>query len=72
MQSALAEPMSPKKYESFFCSELVAAAYKAVGLIPADQACSQFWPVNFTNKQSIEMLNGGKLEAELELRLDQV
>lgn len=56
----------PKQnYESFFCSELLAAAYKACGLISVDKACSQFWPVTFSDKERIDFLKGAKLEPEL-------
>jgi len=31
-------------YESFFCSELVAACYKKMGLLPNTLSASQYWP----------------------------
>ena len=55
------------KYESFFCSELVAAAYKACGLTSKEKACSQYWPVTFSDKQTIDFLGGAKLEVQLRL-----
>lgn len=56
-----------QKYESFFCSELLAAAYKACGLISLEKSCSQFWPVTFSDKERIDFLKGAKLEPELQI-----
>ena len=36
--------------KSYFCSELVASAYKCLGLLPKDISASQYWPGNFSNK----------------------
>ena len=55
------------KYESFFCSELVAAVYKACGLISKEKACSQYWPVTFSDRQAIDFLNGAKLEVQMDV-----
>ncbi|CAD8107007.1 unnamed protein product [Paramecium primaurelia] len=41
--------LSPsKKNDTYFCSELVAKAYKKCGLLESNKACSSFWPVEFT------------------------
>ena len=32
--------------EGYFCSELVAAAYKKIGLLEARKSSSQYWPGN--------------------------
>jgi hypothetical protein len=58
------------KYESFFCSELVAAAYKASGLVSYSKSCSQYWPISFSDKESIDFLNGAKLEAQVDIVFD--
>ena len=58
-----------QKYDSFFCSELVAALYKACGLVSAKVSCTQYWPVTFSDKESIDFLNGAKLEPELTVNL---
>ena len=34
----------------FFCSELVAKAYKTVGLLEPKRASSKYWPVDFSQK----------------------
>ena len=33
-----------KNRKGYFCSELVAAAYKSLGLIDTRISCSQYWP----------------------------
>jgi len=59
-----------QKYDSFFCSELVAALFKACGLVSAKVSCSQYWPVTFSDKSHIDFLNGAKLEAEMQVNLE--
>lgn len=59
-----------KQYETFFCSELVAAAYKACGLISCEKSCSQYWPVTFSDKEQIDFLNGAKLEVQMDINFD--
>jgi len=38
---------------SFFCSELIAKAYKVLGLIGEDEISSQYFPANFSGKGDI-------------------
>lgn len=59
-----------KQYESFFCSELVAAAWKACGLLSSGKSCSQYWPVTFSDKENIDFLNGAKLEAQMDINFE--
>ena len=33
-----------KESKSYFCSELVASAYKRLGLLPEEKSASQYWP----------------------------
>lgn len=44
---------SEDKEKSYFCSELVAGAYKALGLLPKDVPASQYWPGSFSGKGNI-------------------
>ncbi len=37
-------PTEQQEDEGFFCSELVAAAYQNLGLLPNDRLPSKFWP----------------------------
>ncbi len=41
------KPAPHREEEGYFCSELVAAAYAAMGLLPATPVPSQYWPVDF-------------------------
>ena len=52
------------KDKSFFCSELVAAAYKRIGLLDPYKAASTYWPGDFSQedkKKEIKLLNGAYL-----------
>jgi hypothetical protein len=41
------------KERSFFCSELVAKAYKICGIMsPTEDACSNFLPADFSSQNS--------------------
>jgi len=63
-----------KKYEqdaenitddkSYFCSELVASAYKCLGLLPKEISASQYWPGNFSTKSGLQLLGDSMLEDE--------
>lgn len=37
---------------TFFCSELVATAYKRCGILDKDIAASQYWPGEFSSENS--------------------
>lgn len=52
-------------YDSFFCSELVAAAYKELGMLPPDKASGQYWPVSFAQEKNLQLLKGAKLGIEM-------
>lgn len=43
--------------ENFFCSELIASAYKAIGAFPDDVSSSNFLPVHFSSKKSLPLVN---------------
>ena len=50
--------------KSFFCSELVASAYKRIGILDPDKAASSYWPGDFsTEKKSneVKLLRGAYL-----------
>ena len=46
------------QYDSFFCSQLVAAAYKFLGLLPKEKSTTQYWPVDFSQSQDLGMIEG--------------
>jgi hypothetical protein len=42
----------------YFCSELVAAFYKRLGLLPESVSASKYWPGSFSQKSKLCLLNG--------------
>ena len=50
--------------KSYFCSELVAGAYKALGLLPKDISSSQYWPGTFSGKGNLALIGDSHLEDE--------
>lgn len=64
-QSILPTANQKKKYDSFFCSQLVAAAYKHVGILPKELSTTQYWPVTFSQKQNLQLTGGAKLGIEM-------
>lgn len=55
--------------EDFFCSELIASAYKAIGLLPEDCDSSKIWPVNFEKDDGVSLI-GAKFGPLLEIDFD--
>lgn len=58
------------EYDGFFCSELVAAAYKELNLIPKQIPSSQYWPVTFSQTKKINFLSDAKLDLEMVINFD--
>ena len=55
---------------SLFCSELVAEAYKQMGILDTTKLSSEFTPDDFTSACDSElMLNFGRLEPEVYVEL---
>ena len=50
---------------TYFCSELVASAYKNMGILPKDISASQYWPGSFSNSGKLELLENARLENEV-------
>jgi hypothetical protein len=48
----------------FFCSELVAHAYQALGLLPATRPASGYWPVTFAAASGLQLQGGARLLGE--------
>lgn len=45
----------------YFCSELVAKAYKGANLVEERKSCGRYWPVHFTTKKSVLLEKGAWL-----------
>ncbi|CDW74624.1 UNKNOWN [Stylonychia lemnae] len=54
--------------KTYFCSELVASAYKRLGILEYELAASKYWPGDFSQEngeKQVKFLNGAKLGEEL-------
>ena len=61
-------PMKLDANRKFFCSELVAKAYKYAGVMgPTDESSSNFKPVNFSagNDKRLKLVDGARLSREI-------
>lgn len=54
----------------YFCSELVAKAYKSIGLIDQKKSSGRYWPVDFSEKNQLELKNGAYLGSEQSIILN--
>lgn len=54
----------PGSEEGFFCSELVASAYKHIGLLPSEVPASNYLPGDFARERRLELLGGARFEAD--------
>lgn len=41
--------------KTYFCSELVASAYKCMGILPKEISASQYWPGSFSNSGKLDL-----------------
>lgn len=53
-----------EKNRTYFCSELIAALYKQLGLFEPKKPSSSYIPKDFTDKGSLNMINNTALEPE--------
>lgn len=51
--------------KSYFCSELVASAYKAMDILPQEIAASTYWPVHFAADGGLMMVGEAYFDDEL-------
>ena len=56
--------------EGYFCSELVAAFFKALKLLPENKAASRYWPGSFAARSKLKLINGAKLGPEMLVDFD--
>ena len=47
--------------KGYFCSELVAMAYKTLGILPGKKPASRYWPGDFSDKKELILINGAYL-----------
>ena len=53
-----------KGIDSYFCSQLVAYAYKIMGLLEEEISSGQYWPGSFGAKSDLKLLKGANLGPE--------
>lgn len=56
--------------DGYFCSQLVAAGYKSLGLIPNGTPSSSFWPGDFSSKKDLQLSHGAYLSEEQVIDFD--
>lgn len=44
--------------KTFFCSELVATAYKYIGILPVEKSACTYWPGTFSVESNMKLLQG--------------
>ena len=47
-----------EKSQSYFCSELIASAFKRVQLLDEHKSASQYWPGDFSKEKKIDLKQG--------------
>ena len=55
---------------TFFCSELIAKAYKEMGILETEKASCQFWPVSFTQRKELPFVDKISLGEEYAVSVD--
>jgi hypothetical protein len=50
--------------ESYFCSELVAAALQLMGLLKRDLPACDYWPRSFSSKKKLHLERGARYGEE--------
>ena len=50
--------------KGYFCSELIAAAFKHVNLLDKKLSSSQYWPGTLSSEKNIKLLGGASLMRE--------
>ena len=64
-----------KKYsqrDSFFCSELLAVAYKIGGLLGTEKSSTRYFPGAFSSKKKLLLKKGASLSCEYNILLNEI
>ena len=56
--------LSPDEQQGFFCSELVASAYKILGVLPEYPPSNKYWPGDFSSESNLVLIPPAKLPKE--------
>ena len=61
--------VKPGAEETFFCSELIASAYKVLGVLEEDLPSFRFYPSHFVGDEKLQMIRG-RLEEEKKIDMN--
>lgn len=53
-----------EEQQGFFCSELVASAYKVLGVLPQHPASNKYWPGDFSSEHNLILIPPARLPKE--------
>lgn len=59
-----------QEYDHFFCSQLVAALYKKLDLLPSEVSSCNYWPGNFSDSKSLSLRAPAYLGEERVIKFD--
>ena len=66
------QPGEDIEQRDFFCSELIAKAFKEAGLLASDEASHTFMPADFSNESKrLKLEKGARLGEEMMIRFDE-
>lgn len=56
--------------KTFFCSELIAACYKSMGILRKDISSANYWPGSFSVDSDLKLLNEARLSEEMQIEFE--
>jgi len=65
---ASVHPKATDSRRTFFCSELIAKAYKVMGLLRHDVPSCLYLPGAFTDNSGLRLLSGAELGCEMKMK----
>jgi len=57
--------------KGYFCSELIASAYKTLGILPKHISSAQYWPGTFSAENNLKLENGARFGEELLIEFEE-
>ena len=57
--------------KGYFCSELIASAYKIIGVLPKQISSAQYWPGTFSAEGKLKLQNEARFGDELLIEFDE-
>ena len=54
----------------FFCSEIIAKVYKTLGLLDREVSSVRYWPISFTSRGELNLMDGACFGAEMNVLLE--